>query len=118
MRNKDSVELFIKKIPLNDEAKQQVLDWKEIEDLNEATIAYQNGRFKDNLPPLCKKCRPPKQHTDACIIAYLEKHPIVDYFAGIPLVISMVAPFAVYKSLTDIFHYLADKDSNDFNSGL
>ena len=41
-----------------------------------------------------------------------------DFFAGIPLVISMVAPFAVYKSLTDIFHYLADKNSNDFKSGL
>lgn len=48
-------------------------------------------------------------HVNACVTKYLAQHPIFDYFAGIPLVISIVAPLSVYKSLSEIFIYLADK---------
>lgn len=44
----------------------------------------------------------------------MQKHPIFEYFAGVPLVISIVAPLSVYKSLSEIFLYMAEKnDSSD-----
>ena len=37
---------------------------------------------------------------------YLKKHPIFDYFADIPMVISIVAPLAIQKSIVEIFDFL------------
>lgn len=52
------------------------------------------------------------------MIKYLENHPIFDYFAGIPFVISMVAPMSVQRSLKEIFAYLVEKDQSDTNEQL
>ena len=61
-------------------------------------------------------------HNKACSEKYLQSHPIFELLGGIPLVISIVAPFAVEKSITEIFLYLADRDEekkgNDLNSKL
>jgi len=53
-----------------------------------------------------------------CIVNYLSKHPIFDFFAGIPLVISIVAPLSVFKSLSEIFQYLAAKNEGNFQDDL
>lgn len=104
LRKKDSVELFMKKIPLGEGDKDQFVDFQNIEELHAATIKKYG---KDAAPKLCKTRH---IHSKACGNKYLEQHPMFELLGGIPLVISIVAPFAVEKSLTEIFLYLADKD--------
>ena len=67
------------------------------------------------LPVLCKQRH---THSNLCIVNYLSKHPIFDFFAGIPLVISIVAPLSVFKSLSEIFQYLAAKNEGHFQDDL
>lgn len=47
------------------------------------------------------------------MIKYLQEHPLFLFLAGIPLVISIVASMTVKQSLTQIFLFLADKNSTD-----
>lgn len=113
---KDAVGLFMKKIPLGDGDKDQFLDYQNIEELHKATI---DKYGKDAAPKLCKQRH---AHTKTCINNYLVNHPIFEFLGGIPLVISIVAPFAVEKSITEIFLYLAERDDEkkgeDLNSKL
>lgn len=106
----------MKKIPLGDGDKDQFVDFKNIEELHEATIKKYG---KESAPKLCKARH---VHSKACANKYLEAHPIFVLLGGIPLVISIVAPFAVEKTITEIFLYLADKDNEkqgqDLNSKL
>jgi len=48
-------------------------------------------------------------HGNPCITKYLQNHPIVELFGGVPLVISIIAPFSVKKSLSEIFLFLFEK---------
>ena len=43
------------------------------------------------------------------MIKYLSEHPIADYFAGNPLVISIIACLTVKFSLKEIFEFLQNK---------
>lgn len=109
LKPKDSVELFMKKIPLGDHDKKSFLDYENIQELHKVTVEkYGNVDF---IAPLCTAKHP---HNDVCITNYLQKHPIFEFFAGIPLVISIVAPLSVFKSLSEIFLYLAEKNQNNF----
>jgi hypothetical protein len=53
-----------------------------------------------------------------CVINYLKEHPIFEFLAGIPLVISIVAPLSVMKSIGEIFLYLADKNKHNFQEEI
>jgi hypothetical protein len=57
-------------------------------------------------------------HGESCIQTYLTKHPIFEFFAGIPLVISIVAPLSVFKTLSEIFLYMADKNNDILESRM
>ena len=106
----------MKKIPLGEGDKDQFLDYQNIEALHKATV---DKYGKESAPKLCKTRH---THTKTCINNYLVNHPIFEFLGGIPLVISIVAPFAVEKSITEIFLYLAQRDDQkkgeDLNSKL
>ena len=71
--------------------------------------------YKDDtnlIPPLCKKIH--KKHDILCVKEYLRNHPIIQFMSGIPLVISIMAPLAVEKSLGEIFKYMAQRNSGNF----
>ena len=108
LKKADSVELFLKKIPLGDSDKKSFLEYDNIMELHKATLAKYGAdpEVISKLPVLCKQKH---AHSNLCIVNYLSKHPIFDFFAGIPLVISIVAPLSVFKSLSEIFEYLAAK---------
>jgi hypothetical protein len=110
LKKYESVDLFMKKIPLGDSDKKNFLEYENIIELNEVTIK-RYGESSDFIPPLCKQRH---NHGDNCIKDYLAKHPIFEFFAGIPLVISIVAPLSVFKSLSEIFIYLAEKNDGNF----
>jgi len=89
------------------------LDYENIQELHKVTLEKYG---KDNTPELCKIRHP---HNNTCITKYLQAHPIFELLAGIPLSISIVAPFAVYKSLSEIFLYLTEKrGSNGLNQNV
>jgi len=96
----------MKKIPLGESDRKSFLDYKNIQDLHETTIE-KYGKDSDFIPPLCKMKH---NHSNQCIMSYLSKHPIFEFFAGVPLVISIVAPLSVMKSLSEIFVYMYDKN--------
>jgi hypothetical protein len=80
------------------------------------TTVQKYGEGSDFIPKLCVKRH---QHSlNDCIKTYLRDHPIFEFFAGIPLVISIVAPLSVFKSLSEIFLYLADKNERNFQSDV
>ena len=83
-------------------------------ELDRVTVEkYGNNNDGYKLPALCKQRH---THSNLCIVNYLSKHPIFDFFAGIPLVISIVAPLSVFKSLSEIFQYLAAKNEGYISS--
>ena len=105
------MELFFSKIPLGTQDRQEFFSYNNMKSLHKATIA----RFGKE----CELKEPLKRNYDQyekLARDYLKKHPIFDYFADIPLVISIIAPLAVQKNLTDIFDFLAtaQSDSKDF----
>lgn len=100
----------MKKIPLGDQDKKNFLDYENIRELHKVTIE-KYGKDADFLPTLCKQRH---THSNQCITNYLQKHPIFEFFAGVPLVISIVAPLSVFKSLSEIFLYLAEKNEGNF----
>lgn len=92
MSKKESVQLFIKKIPLIERDKQNFLDYSNIEALHKVTVEIYGEEFCSKLK-LCDKKR--HEHSDKCIIDYLQEHVLFDFFAGIPLVIAIVASMSV-----------------------
>jgi len=66
---------------------------------------------KKELPKLCTMRHNPHTLT-TCIKKYLNEHPMFDFFGGVPLVISIVAPFTVFKSLSQLFLQLAEQQNN------
>jgi hypothetical protein len=94
----DSVELFLKKIPLAESDKKTFLDYNNIILLDEET-RKKYGEENEKLKKL-KLCKQKHAHSTLCLHNYLKEHPIFDFFAGIPLVISIVAPLSVCKSLS------------------
>jgi hypothetical protein len=115
LKKADSVELFLKKIPLGDSDKKSFLEYENIMELHKVTVATygDDPEVTAKLPALCKQRH---THSNLCIVNYLSKHPIFDFFAGIPLVISIVAPLSVFKSLSEIFQYLAAKNEGYISS--
>ena len=67
LKKYDSVDLFMKKIPLADGDKEQFLDYENIEDLHKVTIE-KYGEDTDFVPKLCKMKH---VHTKNCIMKYL-----------------------------------------------
>ena len=114
LKKYDSVDLFMKKIPLAEGDKEQFLDYENIEDLHKETV-NKYGEKSDFVPKLCKMKH---VHTKSCIMKYLQNHPIFEFLSGIPLVISIVAPFSVEKSLSEIFLYLAEVNDHHFKTKL
>jgi len=104
----------MKKIPLGDQDKKNFLDYENILELHKVT-QQKYGDSSDFIPPLCKMRH---VHGENCIKNYLTAHPIFEFFAGIPLVISIVAPLSVFKSLSEIFLYLAEKNEGNFQSDV
>lgn len=49
---------------------------------------------------------------------YLQEHVLFDFFAGIPLVISIVASMSVEQSLDEIFKYMAEKHGDNLKEDL
>ena len=112
LKKSDSVDLFMKKIPLSDNDKKNFLDFENIQELHRETIK-KYGEGSPFVPPLCTGRH---AHSTLCITSYLAKHPIFEFLAGIPLVISILAPLSVCKSLSEIFLYLAEKNDGNFQS--
>jgi len=90
--------------------KKEFLDYQNIIDLHEATVS-KNWKIDDSL----KICPMKHKHSDICTIKYLNAHPLFDFLAGNPLVISIMAPLCVEKSLKEMFLYLAEKDKGKEN---
>lgn len=93
-----------------------------IEELHAATVEKYGKAIEAPGPKRILPCKQRHVHSKACSHKYLAAHPIFELLGGIPLVISIVAPFAVERSLTEIFLYLADRDAEkkgqDLNSRL
>lgn len=98
----ESVELFLTKIPLSDTDRTSYFEFGNIRALHEQTAAfYKDLGITKDLPKICSLRNCP--HTfSTCVKKYLMEHPMFEFFMGTPLVISIVAPFTVCKSLKEI----------------
>jgi hypothetical protein len=122
LKKSDAVDLFIKKIPLCKNDKESFFEWENIEDLHEKTVEKYGDDKDFSIPKLCadKRHNQFNSHTEQCIKTYLAKHPIFEILGGAPMVINIVAPMCVTKSLSEVFLYLAGKNqgSTSFSSKL
>lgn len=65
-----------------------------------------------NAAPKIDKCPTGKHKKESCsLIEYLENHPMANFFAGNPLIVSILAPLAATRSMKEIFVFLQDKKS-------
>ena len=114
LKREYAVDLFIKKIPLGDADKKAFLEYANIKDLHKVT-QEKYGNDKELVPALCAQRH---NHTQNCTKAYLSNHPLIEFLGGVPLVISMMAPLSVQKSLGEIFLYFAGSGDGHFQTDL
>ncbi|CDW80630.1 nb-arc domain protein [Stylonychia lemnae] len=97
-----SVELFLTKIPLQNEDLNQFLSWERIVELHKFTVEkFGEGNVK---VALCKI----RNHTRKCVVEYLVQHPLFNLLGGQPLSISLIAPLSLKFSLKEIYQQLVE----------
>ena len=110
----NSVELFIAKIPLENEELDTFLNYdKAIMDLHEYTLSKMG---KDTLKiQMCKHRS--GGHSLKCVRDYLEQHPLFDVLAGQPLSLSLIAPLSLKHSLKEIYQKILDSPLTEIFNG-